>query len=252
LVARGESNFGASMLLSASRLTRASLITILGVACLDGSSASADAPGSADPRAAAVGCPHDDSGLKLPAGFCATVFADDIGHARHLVVSPAGVVYVNTWSGRYYGTAAPPAGGFLVALQDTRGIGTADVRQRFGATVQDGGAGGTGIGLYDSALYAEINDKIVRYRLSRGSTVPGSPSQTIVSGLPLEGDHPMHPFAIDPGGSLYVDVASATNSCQLKNRTLQPTKCIHPNSATPRAFETAKVLPSTRRATASS
>ena len=29
-------------------------------------------------------CPNDDSGLKLPAGFCATVFADGIGHARHL------------------------------------------------------------------------------------------------------------------------------------------------------------------------
>ena len=31
----------------------------------------------------------------------------------------------------------------------------------------------------------------------------------------------MHPFVIDAQGSLYVDVASATNSCQLKNRTLQ-------------------------------
>jgi transposase len=31
-----------------------------------------------------------------------TVFADNIGHARHLVVAPNGVVYVNTWSGVYY------------------------------------------------------------------------------------------------------------------------------------------------------
>src|ERR1700733_3629533 len=30
-------------------------------------------------------CANDESGLKLPAGFCATVFADGIGHARHLV-----------------------------------------------------------------------------------------------------------------------------------------------------------------------
>ena len=41
-------------------------------------------------------CPSDDSGLELPAGFCATVFADGIGHARHMVVGPSGVVYVNT------------------------------------------------------------------------------------------------------------------------------------------------------------
>ena len=31
----------------------------------------------------------------------------------------------------------------------------------------------------------------------------------------------MHPFIIDSEGSMYVDVASATNSCQLKNRTLK-------------------------------
>ena len=47
-------------------------------------------------------CANDDSGLKLPAGFCATVFAEGIGHARHIVVGPSGVVYVNTWSGDYY------------------------------------------------------------------------------------------------------------------------------------------------------
>jgi glucose/arabinose dehydrogenase/mono/diheme cytochrome c family protein len=163
-------------------------------------------------------CPADKTGLRLPAGFCATVFADRIGHARHLVVTPNGVVYVNTWSGRYYGNDTPHEGGFLVALQDTTGSGSADVNQRFGQTVQSGGAGGTGIGLYKDALYAEINDKIVRYPLVVGSIVPREPAQTIVSGLPLRGDHPMHPFAIDADGFLYVDVASATNSCQPKNR----------------------------------
>src|SRR5713226_9935259 len=85
-------------------------------------------------------CPNDDSGLQLPAGFCATVFADGIGHARHMVVAPNGVVYVNTWSGRYYGNDTPHAGGFLVALQDSTGSGKANVNQRFGETVQSGGA----------------------------------------------------------------------------------------------------------------
>jgi len=37
------------------------------------------------------GCANDDSGLKVPAGFCVTVFADGVGHARHMVVSPSGV-----------------------------------------------------------------------------------------------------------------------------------------------------------------
>jgi glucose/arabinose dehydrogenase len=108
-------------------------------------------------------CQNDDSGLKLPAGFCATVFADGIGHARHMVVAPSGVLYVNTWSGRYYGNDTPHAGGFLVALQDKGAGGKADVIERFGETVQTGGHGGTGIGMYKDAIYAEINDRIVRY-----------------------------------------------------------------------------------------
>jgi glucose/arabinose dehydrogenase/mono/diheme cytochrome c family protein len=175
--------------------------------------------GAAERRSAS--CPDDDSGLELPAGFCATVFADGIGHARNLVVASNGVVYVNTWSGRYYGNDKPHEGGFLVALQDTAGTGKANVNQRFGETVQSGGAGGTGIGLYKDGLFAEINDKIVRYPLPAGSIVPQAPAVPILTGLPLTGDHPMHPFVIDTDGSLYIDVATATNACQSQNRTPQ-------------------------------
>lgn len=164
-------------------------------------------------------CPNDDSGLTLPAGFCATIFADGIGHARHMVAAPNGVLYVNTWSGRYYGNQPPHEGGFLVALQDKSGSGKADVTERFGGTVQSADHGGTGIGIYKGSLFAESNDRIVRYSLpANGITPTGSPD-TIVSGLPLGGDHPMHPFLIDPEGKMYVDVATATNACQQKNRT---------------------------------
>jgi len=166
-------------------------------------------------------CPNDDSGLKLPGGFCVTIFADGIGHARHMVVAPSGVLYVNTWSGRYYGNDTPHAGGFVVALQDKSGTGKADVIERFGETAQSGGAGGTGIGLYKDSIYAEINDRIARYSLSGGAIVPSGAADTIVSGLPLTGDHPMHPFLINTEGAMYVDVATATNSCQSKNRTLK-------------------------------
>jgi glucose/arabinose dehydrogenase/mono/diheme cytochrome c family protein len=183
------------------------------------------APAKGQPKRAAEAksevCPNDESGLMLPAGFCATVFADGIGHARHMVAAPSGVLYVNTWSGRYYGNDTPHAGGFLVALQDKSGAGKADAIERFGETVQTGGAGGTGIGMYKGSIYAEINDRIVRYSLPAGATVPSGSAETIISGLPLGGDHPMHPFIISAEGAMYVDVATATNSCQLKNRTLK-------------------------------
>jgi len=199
------------------------LSALVALAAMYMGSSLAPAQNKSNPAAEAKSkaCPNDDSGLQLPTGFCATVFADDIGHARHMVVAPSGVLYVNTWSGRYYGNDTPHAGGFLVALQDKSGTGRADVIERFGETVRSGGAGGTGIDMYKGSIYAEINDRIVRYLLPGGSIVPSGSADTIVSGLPLGGDHPMHPFIINAEGSMYVDVASATNSCQLKNRTLK-------------------------------
>jgi glucose/arabinose dehydrogenase/mono/diheme cytochrome c family protein len=161
-------------------------------------------------------CPK--SGLTLPSGFCATVFADGIGHARHMAVGSNGIVYVNTWSGDYFNFDKVHDGGFLVALQDKAGSGKADTIERFGDTVQTGGAGGTGLAIYKGAVYAELNDRIVRYAMNGGSIVPQGTAETIVSGLPLGGDHPMHPFIIGGDGTLYVDVATATNACQPKNR----------------------------------
>jgi glucose/arabinose dehydrogenase/mono/diheme cytochrome c family protein len=198
-----------------------SALVALAAVCVGSSLAPAQKQSNAAAEAKSQACPNDDSGLQLPAGFCATVFADDIGHARHMVVAPSGVLYVNTWSGRYYGNDTPHAGGFLVALQDESGAGKAEVIVRFGETVQSGGAGGTGIGMYKGSIYAEINDRIVRYALPADSIVPSRSADTIVSGLPLGGDHPMHPFIINAEGLMYVDVATATNSCQLKNRTLK-------------------------------
>jgi glucose/arabinose dehydrogenase/mono/diheme cytochrome c family protein len=196
-----------------------SAMGVLAALCAASTQASAQSPAAA-PQPSGAACPQSDSGLTLPAGFCATIFADGIGHARHLVVAPDGVVYVNTWSGRYYGNDTPHAGGFLVALKDNTGAGKADFNQRFGETVQSGGGGGgTGIGLYKDGLFAEINDKIVRYAFLAGALVPRGPAVPIVSGLPLGGDHPMHPFIIDNAGFLYIDVATATNACQARNRT---------------------------------
>jgi len=163
-------------------------------------------------------CVGDNGGITLSPGFCATVFADKLGHARHLAVAPNGVVYVNTWSGRYYHDDTPPPGGFLIALQDTKGDGRADKIVRFSPTKAEGNAGGTGVAIYNGYVYAETNDRVVRYQLPSNGIEPTGVAETVVSGLPLTGDHPMHPFAIDTEGNLYVDLGSATNSCQSQNR----------------------------------
>jgi hypothetical protein len=117
-----------------------------------------------------------------------------------MAVAANGVVYVNTWSGVYYHNAPPPPGGFLLALQDTTGNGRADKIVRFGPTAADGDKGGTGVAIYKGYLYAETNDRIVRYALPANGMVPTGAAQTVVSGLPLTGDHPMRPLRDRRGG----------------------------------------------------
>jgi glucose/arabinose dehydrogenase/mono/diheme cytochrome c family protein len=167
---------------------------------------------------ASTECPGDNGGLTLSPGFCASVFADNLGHVRHIVVAPNGVVYANVWSGGYYPGDPIPKDGFLLALQDTTGDHHADKVTTFGETYAQGAHGGTGVGLYKNFVYAEVNDRIVRYRLAPGEVVPKGAPETVLSGLPTNGDHNMHPFLIDPEGRLFVDLGTATNSCQPKNR----------------------------------
>jgi glucose/arabinose dehydrogenase len=156
-----------------------------------------------------AGCPDGNAGLKLPKGFCATVFADGLGRPRHMAVAADGTLYVNT-----VGRGSKTAAGAFVALRDTKRSGHADQIVAFGPV----SVGGTGIGLYKGGLYAEVGDRILRYALSDGEIVPKGAAEAVVTGLPLNGDHPMHPFAIDEKGNLFVDLGSATNSCQEDNR----------------------------------
>src|SRR5215467_14774328 len=112
------------------RLSRYSVTAILaGMLLLTFASAQTGSDAGKKPKIAK--CSNNDAGLKLPTGFCASVFADGIGHARHLAVGSNGVVYANTWSGDYYNFDKVHEGGFLVALQDKSGTGKADVIERF-------------------------------------------------------------------------------------------------------------------------
>jgi glucose/arabinose dehydrogenase len=202
-----------------STLSIAALLLALAAINVSGTpDGSALAQNAAQPEAAASGCANDNGGITLSPGFCATAFADNLGHVRHLAVAPNGVVYANIGSGRYYHNDTPPKDGFLLALKNSTGSGHADTIKRFGETAAQGSAGGTGIAFYNGSVYAEVNDRIMRYAIPRDGIVPTGTGQIVLSGLPLTGDHPMHPFIIDATGNLFVDIGSATNSCQAKNR----------------------------------
>lgn len=202
-------------------LAAASLLAAL--ACTSGGDGAKGGDSAAIAAAAPAPCDSTaiPTGITVPDGFCVTVFADSLGHARHIVVATDGSVFVNTWSGRYFGDSPVKPGGFLVALRDTTRDGRADVVQRFGETSEAKGTGGTGIAIHDGKLYAEAGSRIVRFPLGGGSLSPAGTGEVVVSNLPLTGDHPQHPIAIHSSGALYVSSGSASNSCQIKERTLE-------------------------------
>ncbi|MDE3151934.1 MAG: PQQ-dependent sugar dehydrogenase [Gemmatimonadota bacterium] len=155
--------------------------------------------------AAAQKCAHDP-GLVLPPGFCATLFADSIPLARHMAVAPNGDVFVASMAGR----PGSPRG--IVALRDANHDGMADERHAWGEFRA------AEVRLFDGYLYAENGTGVVRYPLKAGALEPSGPAETVVEGLPGGGNHPLKTFVIAPNGVMYVNVGTATNACQSKDR----------------------------------
>jgi glucose/arabinose dehydrogenase len=145
-------------------------------------------------------CARDNGGLALPRGLCALVVAKDVGRVRHLVVAPNGDIFANV------------EGRGLLALRDTSGDGVADVIRQFG------GSAGTGVALSDRYLYYSTDDAVYRYAWKPGQLEPAGQPEPVVAGLPSGGDHTSKSIALGPGGVLFVNIGSATNSCQERNR----------------------------------
>jgi glucose/arabinose dehydrogenase len=207
---------------SAHHIARASLLAALVAgACSKGENAPAsgkpDSTGAA--TAAASSCPGGNAELTvLPQGFCATVFADSVAHGRHVAVASNGDVYI-TLEGtaqspekKISGVARPERSASVAALRDTNHDGHADIIQRFGSI------GNTGVGLYNGHLYVDEGTRIVRYARADTQLVPTGKSEVVVDGIPLNPGHRARNFAISPDGAIYVNIGSATNACQQKDR----------------------------------
>lgn len=162
-------------------------------------------------------CAPDNAGLRLPAGFCATLYADSLGAPRHMEVAPNGDVIVAIRTTRS-ATAAVPGGVFV--LRDADGDGRAETRNRFGTF------NASEVALLGDALYTEDNASILRYRWPAGAIEPAGAPDTIVTGLPNSGSHRAKTFVIHDG-QLYVNHGSGTNACQEKDR-LKESKGLEP------------------------
>ena len=140
-----------------------------------------------------------DASIKLPEGFCAKVFADSVGPARHLVVRKNGDVIVGVLDQR-----RQPGG--VLAIRDTNHDGLADVEERFAES------GVHGVALAnDSTLYASTADAIVRFHFA-DSLTPRKRVDTIVTQL-AKRPVPSHSLAVDLRGNVIVNIGAASNGC---------------------------------------
>ena len=144
--------------------------------------------------------------LQLPPGFTATLVAEKLGDARHIVVHTNGDVYVKLESLR--------DGKGILRLRDTNKDGMLDDVFAFG------NYGGTGIAIKDGYLYASSNQEVFRYKFNEKQEIinPDQP-EVIVTGLVDRRQHNSKSITLDNAGNLYVNIGAPSNACQEQDRT---------------------------------
>ncbi|MFL5788015.1 MAG: PQQ-dependent sugar dehydrogenase [Flavisolibacter sp.] len=144
--------------------------------------------------------------LKLPSGFKALVFADNLGHARHMAVTSTGDVYVKL--------ERLKNGKGIYRIHQSAAIGKVGPMTGFGNYI------GTGITIKNGYLYASSNTTVYRYKLgSNGDVANPDKPDIIVSGLTDMGQHNSKSIVLDNEGNIYVNVGAPSNSCQVEDRT---------------------------------
>lgn len=150
-------------------------------------------------------CAADNGGISLPAGFCASVFADSLPGPRHLRVTHNGDVYVSL-AGRGGRAGAVPGG--VILLKDANGDGKADAQLDIVR-----GFSTSEVAIFDNHVYSENGSAIIRWPIRLGVAGTTGSADTIVSDLPAYGGHRRKTFTISRDGALFVNIGSSGNIC---------------------------------------
>lgn len=147
-----------------------------------------------------------NAGLKIPGGFSASVVADNLGRARHIVATKQGGLYVKL--------ERLKDGKGIVYLKDADGDGKMEISKTFANYY------GTGIAIKNGYLYASSDQDVYRYKLDdKGEVIDAETPQRIVKGLWDKRQHASKSIALDDAGNIYVNIGAPSNSCQEVDRT---------------------------------
>jgi glucose/arabinose dehydrogenase len=159
-----------------------------------------DAAGSLDGPLALNTCVGPPSAAvanaSLPAGYCAWIWASELGRPRGIVRNSKGdMLVLDSRSGR------------ILLLHDDDGNGVSDAKEQVVLATASGL--NHGIALAGGFLYASTETTVFRWAYSNGRQALGTP-QTVVSGIP-SGGHFTRTLLFDGQGNLYVSLGSAGN-----------------------------------------
>lgn len=150
----------------------------------------------------------DNAELKLPVGFGANKVADNLGKARHIVITKDGSIYIKLMK--------VVDGKGILFLQDKDKDGKYEVQTAFC------NYGGTGITIKNGYLYASSDKEVFRYKLDENEQVidPANPEK-IITGLLAGRQHQTKSILLDNEDNIYVNIGAPTNSCQENDRGLE-------------------------------
>lgn len=148
----------------------------------------------------------EENPLKLPPGFSAGIFAEDVGSARHIAITPQGNAYVKL------GKLSNGSG--IVLLQDLDKDGKAEKRTSFGDFA------GTGVSVKGNFLFASSDEEVFRYSLdANGMVTNAAKPERIITGLISRRQHASKSITLDNKGNIYVNIGAFANACQEQDRT---------------------------------
>ncbi len=162
-------------------------------------------------HAAAVNNPHPlpiAEGLQriqLPPGFVIDVYADKVGGARTMALSPNGILYVGTFT-----EWGKPPSGKVYALRDKDGDGHADEVR----TITQGLDHPNGVAWHNGDLYVAEISRILRFRdMDNHLNDPPKP-EVVGAPFPRDFHHGWKFIRFSPDGRLYVPVGAPCNVCE--------------------------------------